>query len=110
MVCDPAKAGIWPEKDPQAKLDYYVSFERECTRYWTPNTDFASSVRIRPNKHTGFEYASSGGRSGAREGFGWPTTLGQTVVDGSITWTCQTLSAASFKKTISGVPVWSTDS
>jgi hypothetical protein len=59
------------------------------SRVWIADHPFAAGVRIRPaaRQPTGFEYESSGGQSSGREPKRWPTVLGATVVDGSITWT-----------------------
>lgn len=112
MSCDADEpALVWPAKDPDDKLDYYASFERHLARQWEPFTDFASGTRIRVygnSKSAGFEFSSSGGRSGGRPPV-WPEALAATVIDGSITWTGQALSTSSLRTTISGTPTWTAD-
>jgi hypothetical protein len=56
---------------------------------WTATTAFAAGAVVTPVTPTGHTYSSSGGTSGAAEP-AWPTTVGGTVTDGSITWTCLT--------------------
>jgi hypothetical protein len=96
------------EKDPAETLDYSVDFERHCARIREPNRDYALNVRVRPARPTGLQYvASVAGRSGANEPR-WPTTVGGTVVDGSITWTAEVVSASSLIRTLSGAS-WTAD-
>ncbi len=93
------------------KLDYAFDLLIELSRVWEANTEFATGVRVRPSTtrlQTGFEYISSGGQtSGAREPR-WPKVDGETVVDGSITWTTAALSLDSLRDRISTV-VWSAE-
>lgn len=101
----------WSSKEPGATLDYYVGFEKECARVWEPFTDFSSGDRIRvyvPGRASGFEFLATAGRTAGRMP-AWPSTIDNTVQDGSITWTCKALSTASLRRTISGTPVWSAD-
>jgi len=65
----------------------------EASTIWAANTAFANGVAVRPtssfsqpNGFRGFNFQSSGGTSGATEP-AWPTTIGATVTDGTITWT-----------------------
>jgi hypothetical protein len=70
---------------------------------WRANSPFAVDDRVRPSteqKHTGFEYSSSGGQSSGKREPVWPTTLGGTVVDGSITWTAAAMSTDGLLETI----------
>lgn len=103
---------IWPDKHPDAKLQYGVDFERECARQWKPFTDYSSGVKIRVYPTTGaggFEFSSSGGRTGGSQPR-WPTVLAGTVNDGSITWTAGAISSSSLERTVSGTPSWTADS
>ena len=96
---------------PNEKLDYAFDLLIELSRVWEANTEYATGVRVRPSTtrlQTGFEYISSGGQtSGAREPR-WPKVDGETVTDGSITWTAAVLSLDSLKDRISTV-VWSAE-
>lgn len=60
---------------------------------WAVTTAYTTGQRIRPSggfgAFAGFAYeATTGGTSDVTEPV-WPTTAGDTVVDGSITWTCR---------------------
>lgn len=110
MSCDsPEPARVWPAKDPDSKLDYYVDFQDECARRWSKDTTYSAGERVRPARPTGFEYESSGGRSGTRPPI-YPEAIGQTARDGSIVWTCRALSSQSLRRTIVGVPTWTAPS
>jgi hypothetical protein len=70
---------------------------------WRANTPFAVDDRVRPTtelKHTGFEYASSGGQSNGKKEPSWPKTLSATVLDGSIRWTAVAMSTDGLLETI----------
>lgn len=72
-----------------ARLPYGFSWTREFSRKWEADSPFAASVKIRPlGDPTGFQYSSSGGQSGSEEP-AWPTAIGETLTDGSITWTAE---------------------
>lgn len=58
--------------------------------YWAKSTAYAFRTEIQPvlQSSTGLYYvATTGGTSGALPPT-WPTSIGSTVVDGSVTWTC----------------------
>jgi hypothetical protein len=112
-MSEPASA--WPDKHPDAELDYAVNFESECARKWSKWTDFAQGVRIRVYNATnapGFEFeATTGGRSGGRPpAFHTADAAGETVSEGSIVWTARALSSDSLIRTIVGTPAWVADS
>jgi hypothetical protein len=70
---------------------------------WRANTPFAVGDRVRPTtelKHTGFEYASSGGQSNGKKEPSWPKVLAGTVLDGSIRWTAVAMSTDGLLETI----------
>lgn len=76
------------EKDPNESLTKVLDWFNLCANFWRPNEEFASGEFIHPPIATGFTYQASGsGRSSTRQPR-WPTVLGQTVIDGSLTWTC----------------------
>lgn len=55
-------------------------------RVWEPTNLYVKNRHVRPSTSTGFYYfAQADGISGAVEPT-WPTILGGTVVDGTITW------------------------
>ena len=63
---------------------------------WQASYAYPASAIVQPTVFNGFLYQSSGsGTSGAAEPSSWPTTIGQTVNDGGVTWTCiQTVASA----------------
>jgi len=54
---------------------------------WSATTVLASGARISPTTPTSKLYTASAGTTGATEPT-WPTTVGGTVVNGSVTFTC----------------------
>lgn len=59
---------------------------------WVTLTAYASGVYRRPVVANGFRYeVTTPGTTGAAEP-SWPLTVGGTVVDGTVTWTCRTFS------------------
>lgn len=90
-------------QDPSEKLDYTVNFEDALSRYRLPNTSYASLVKVRSQLASGFQFSSSGGRSGDKEPR-WPTVIGGTAQDGSITWTCEAAATTSLTSTVSSAP------
>jgi hypothetical protein len=52
----------------------------------------AANTFVVPTVPNGFRYECTAGGGGASAGAepAWPTTLGNTVVDGALTWTCRT--------------------
>ncbi|MEO8430695.1 MAG: choice-of-anchor tandem repeat NxxGxxAF-containing protein [Acidobacteriota bacterium] len=56
------------------------------TPTWTASTAYGAGVRAAPTVRTGIEFqVQVAGTSGAVEPV-WPTTVGTTVVDGTVTW------------------------
>lgn len=56
---------------------------------WVANTNYAVGNKLIPTVVNGYYYevTTDAGSAGATEPT-WPTTIGNTVVDGGITWTC----------------------
>lgn len=55
---------------------------------WGPNVPYPSQSAVVPDAGNGFYYvASKGGTSGGTEP-SFPTSIGSTVTDGTVTWTC----------------------
>jgi hypothetical protein len=82
-------------------LPFEFDWTQEFASYWAAGGSFPQFSAIRPvSVTTGLEYVSSGGQAGEEEPT-WPTTIGGTVEDGSITWTAQALSNSSLRERIS---------
>lgn len=80
-------------KDPAESRIVELELFNKAANFWRINEQYALNEFIRPNVATGFAYqATAGGTSGIREPR-WPTTVGATVTDGSVTWTCATAGA-----------------
>lgn len=61
----------------------------KCANFWRPNELYATNEFIRSEQSPGFAYeATTGGTSGSRPPV-WPRSIGTTVTDGSVTWTCR---------------------
>ena len=96
------------EQDPADVADYSVDFTVECVRYRAPDSSYALNVCVRPAKGTGLQYrATTAGRSGSDEPR-WPTTIGQTVQDGSVVWTAEAAGPASLFRQLQSV-AWTAD-
>lgn len=69
------------------KLEF--DFARVLEIIWRPGRVYSTGNYVRPVAPNGFEYeATTGGQSAAREPK-WPLTAGNTVQDGSVTWTAR---------------------
>jgi uncharacterized phiE125 gp8 family phage protein len=55
---------------------------------WATATAYAANTQVMPTTENGLVYQSSGGTSDATEPATWPVTIGSTVADNDITWTC----------------------
>lgn len=89
-------------------LDFPINWTLEFANLWEADQGFSSASRVRPSTpdgQTGFEYESSGGQSDGDTEPAWPTTIGETVVDGSITWTTRALSNGSLRERIASFTV-----
>jgi hypothetical protein len=68
-----------PDSNSTAPDDYLV---------WAPSTALTLSTLRVPSTRTGYVYrVSTAGTTGLAEPSVWPTTLGQTFSDGTVTWT-----------------------
>lgn len=71
-----------PSIDQESKL-YYALAET-----WAAETEYVFEQLVEPTTPNGFYYRAGGiGTSDTVEPT-WPTTIGNTVVDGEVTWTC----------------------
>lgn len=95
-------------QDPADKLDYTVKFDEELAMRWERETLYAQTDRRRPSASTGYEYeCTTAGQSGRKEPV-WPKVVGETVTDGSVTWTCRAVSNTSLRSTLSSA-TWAAD-
>ncbi len=80
-----------------AALRYEVDVGRDSLEFWDDGISIAASGIIRPTDQnlTGFVYVNgaTAGQTGNLEP-AWPTVVGGTVVDGSLTWTAAAPPAA----------------
>jgi hypothetical protein len=76
-------------KDPAESLKVRLDLFGQCANFWAANEQFSQGEYARPNRPNGYSYeATTAGTSGYREPI-WPQTLGRTVQDGSVVWTCR---------------------
>lgn len=67
-------------------LTYYEGVDPAA---WVASTAYSLNDAARPTTRNGFVYqVTTAGTSAATQPT-WPTTAGNTVVDGSVTWTCR---------------------
>jgi hypothetical protein len=98
---------------PGETLDFGIEWSQWLANRWIAGIPFAAGSVVRPKKSTGFEYLTTAGGMSAAAAIPavepiWPTVLAATLVDGSITWVCQTISTASLVTTIS-LSIWTPD-
>jgi hypothetical protein len=83
---------------------------KKWNQVWVASATFASNDIVKPTQpnRNGFRYkvtAGGGGAAGSSEPQ-WPTEIGVTVVDGALTWTCDSLEDTWYPiQSINGVTV-----
>lgn len=66
----------------------FVASGTTGTGLWVHNRLYSANSRVLPTTKNGYYFrTTSGGTSSGSEPT-WPTTIGNTVVDGTVTWTC----------------------
>ena len=97
---------IWGTKlymaDKGDGSDALVRWYKEHTlgAAWQASTSYSLGTFVWPTTFNGYKYECTvAGTSGASEPT-WPTTLGQTVTDGTVTWTCHSPETAVTYSTI----------
>jgi len=81
-------------KKPGEQITYVVPWARYLRYRWRPEHRITAGTYIAPTRSTGFEFeCTMSGLTGHREP-AWPSTLGATVRDGSVEWTCRAPSNA----------------
>lgn len=91
--------------DGEEKLPIQIDLTDFCERRWDSRRaggiyTLGETVRPTPGNRTGFEYECTGGGQVGVVEPSWPTTIGETVVDGSVEWTCRAIGNASLLKVI----------
>lgn len=82
---------------------YGIDWAGFLANYWQRGGLVAANAVIRPTNPTGFQLATVlGGQSGSTEPV-CPTTIGQTVQDGSVLWVCQAVDTTSLYATVASV-------
>jgi hypothetical protein len=77
-------------KSVDEELILEFEFARELEHKWRSGRQYALNTYVRPTVLNGLEYkVTTAGQSAEREPK-WPTTVGETVQDGSVVWTAQT--------------------
>lgn len=100
-------------KLPGDKLPIRIDLTDFCERRWDNRRgagiyQAGNFIRPTPQNRSGYEYeCTAGGQVGTEEP-AWPTVVGQTVLDGSVEWTCRAISNSSLLKTIVSA-VWDGD-
>lgn len=93
---------------PGAKVPRGFDFAPLITRWREAGVEYSASAMVRVPGVRGFQYeATSGGQTGDRPVL-WPTTIDQTVRDGSVTWTCRAAATTSLLTTVTDVD-WEAD-
>ena len=91
-----------PAKRSADKVPVQFDWHDYLASQWQPGAGYGFGARVRGSRlqSTGFEYeATTGGVSGRRRP-NFPSLLGATVIDGSVTWTARAISTASLRATI----------
>lgn len=101
-----AKAGPLPYGEWFAAVGdivlYGIDWDGWLANYWQRGANVPAGTSVRPRSPNGYALSTVlGGWSGDREPIS--TTIGQTVCDGSILWTCQAIDTTSLSATVQSV-------
>lgn len=89
------------QKRPGEVLDRPINLRPEILRPWRDGVEFSAGEIVRPRKANGYDYECTiAGRTAATEPR-WPTTVGASVPDGSLAWTCRLPSSDSQDQLVS---------
>lgn len=95
-------------QDSAAKLPVEFDWTPACANTWAAGEVYGVNEVVRPSTYNGYEYkCTTAGQAAGDSALepSWPVTVGGTVTDGSVVWTCQLISNASLAKTIA-TSVW----
>lgn len=83
------------QKRPGETLDRIFDLRPEILRAWRRGVEYGAAEFVRPSAPNGYDYECTvAGRTAQREPR-WPTVIGTSVPDGSLTWTCRAPNSAS---------------
>lgn len=84
-----AAAGKKAEANSNPGVDQIAVTPTPVVAAWAAATAKSVGDIVRPTAHNGYRYKSIvGGATGGAQPT-WPTTIGSTVVDGGVTWQCE---------------------
>lgn len=91
-------------KDPDVDATYSIDWSSELVMPAARESDFSQGEFVRPQFGTGFYYeATTAGRTASHYPTRWPRAAGETVQDGSVTWTCRAPSGSTLPSVSSAV-------
>ncbi|HWK45139.1 MAG TPA: hypothetical protein VNT30_10475 [Stellaceae bacterium] len=77
-----------PRADTQATALYRCKRAGQNAPSWAASTAYAAGTQAVPTADNGFYYAATVAGTSGTAAPTWPTTIGNTVTDGTVTWTC----------------------
>lgn len=87
-----------------AKLPIRFRWTESCVNLWEAGVDYDLGQRVRPSVSNGFEYeCTTAGQVNGKKEPNWKSavTVGATLEDGSVVWTCRLPSTAGLQRRIS---------
>lgn len=76
-------------KSETENLNIEVEFARVLEYTWRAGTSYSLTDYVRPDAPNGFEYECTNAGQSASIEPEFPTTIGATIDDGSVEWTCR---------------------
>ena len=74
---------------PNEAITLEFEFARALESLWLPGTEYTLGQYVRPTVPNGFEYECTNAGQTDTEEPDWPTTIAQTINDGSVEWTAR---------------------
>ncbi len=77
-------------KFPTDKNTWDYEYDTDYVPYttWAQNTSYSLGALVMPTTLNGYQYKCTGAGTSGTEEPEWPTTIGGTVTDGTVTWEC----------------------